>query len=848
MDIDIRNLGLANVTREQVKAKFANDPRLEKILTIFDNVEKLGEKENQKMMKEGFDSFEPKPGVIDDIDIMGMRLIKDGTKLGVLDNNHDGNVTDWELSEYFSAAKESLGGDIELEDYRKFLGFIASEGNKAMEKEIEGFENKTGMSKELIDRLGGPYRAQEFKLVERDGKKYYEFETDDGFKEVRDVNGKLLEHREADGGWIGYEDCESITTYDENGETSTSYINHKTGEMTKFEYGKNPGDKSYKLHVKDGVAVKQLELSAEEDPRSRNVNINYQLEDIVFGAGTPDSTKVSFKYDENNKLAGIDIKDETLEEDKPRGFTTDGEVFLTHVPKKKTSVSSSTVEAIKSMLDGGARYGEDFDLKIVDGELKVVPKIKNETGKETPELKGDAFDKYKDLVSKGVHQKEDFEVEYDENGNFRYTLRNNQAREFDAEYKNEVYDKDGNFVSSMTVKNGEVISEKMVNGKKQLSTMKFEDAFMEMILVGDFSFAGEILGDTDLMAGGYNIYKFADEYKEKTGRELILDVYDKIQENPDAENVKGMRNLLGKLQPHGSSLTTSNDKRMRILENYQAGYNEFKELLNFDPYKSQVAGLLPKIERIQNGENAFTETVNNDKFDVKVEGGKLNVSKNDGKQLSIDISKIPPNYVKNIIMKINSSVLYDIASTGTQFKLNENMNRESTLSFGSATNGYYDASSRSINIDPNLTIGNKMVSVISHECGHMRDFIDDKDNAVIVLKERLKDPWLNFNQDKPVTLEELLEKQGTFQPSSVGNEKLNEAFKKGCEAYRSAKPNINSNAAYCTTSPEEFFAEAYALLTTGHCKSEYVIAKYMPEALECVKELMEQNRARHEIK
>ena len=35
--IDISNL--AGITREQVKEKFANDPRLDKMLTIFDKVD-----------------------------------------------------------------------------------------------------------------------------------------------------------------------------------------------------------------------------------------------------------------------------------------------------------------------------------------------------------------------------------------------------------------------------------------------------------------------------------------------------------------------------------------------------------------------------------------------------------------------------------------------------------------------------------------------------------------------------------------------------------------------------------------------------------------------------------------
>ena len=44
----------------------------------------------------------------------------------------------------------------------------------------------------------------------------------------------------------------------------------------------------------------------------------------------------------------------------------------------------------------------------------------------------------------------------------------------------------------------------------------------------------------------------------------------------------------------------------------------------------------------------------------------------------------------------------------------------------------------------------------------------------------------------------------------------------------------------------EFFAESYALLNMGTCKSEYVIANYFPETFARAKEIMEENRAHRE--
>ena len=117
-----------------------------------------------------------------------------------------------------------------------------------------------------------------------------------------------------------------------------------------------------------------------------------------------------------------------------------------------------------------------------------------------------------------------------------------------------------------------------------------------------------------------------------------------------------------------------------------------------------------------------------------------------------------------------------------------------------------------------------------------------KDNAIKAVKEQMKDPFLTLNRDKPVTINELLEKQGTLQPVSIADEQLKEKFKKEYEEYCKNPPNVNENAKYALDNLAEFFAESYSLLNIGTCKSEYVIANYFPESFARVKEIIEQNR------
>ena len=823
-NINISHLSLSKLKKEDIQKQFANDSRLDKILLIFDKINSLdGEIGNE----------------LSTCDLAEMKSVESGErsdgsyKKAFLEGKWDNIITDFELNEYMKEAKEFYGGEIEVEDFRKFLSFAASKGQVSYQKRLEEVSKKTGMSQELIEKLGGPFIAESYKVVEKNGQKFYRRELE-GFYEIYDEAGNLME-QSFSGDLADDENTQEIKKFDNSGRVaSQTYINKQTGEQTRYIYNKDKNGKDFKLHIKNDVAISQS-YSQLNDPNERNM----KLEDIVFGAGTTNSTKVSFKYDENNHLTGIEIKDSTLEEEKPHGFITDGELFLTHIPKR-TTIDDATVASIQQMVDGGARYGEDYELKIIDGKLQIIPKIINKSGTETPPLTGEAFDRYKELTGSGIHVGEDFDVIYEENGNIRYKLNNNQSKEYSANYRSEIYDKDGNFVSSLTVKDEEVIYETMFNGNKQTVKMPFDKAFLQLITEKNFSMAGEILGRDDVISGGYNIYPAAEKYKELTGRELIGDVYDAIQIEKDDKKLSGMQNLMSKLQPHRATLDYTKDG---FINNYKEGYNQFKEILNFNPQNSKIADMLPKIHRVQKGEKAYIEQINNDSFEVSFSNGLITVRKNGDTPKTIDVTALPEDYVKQVFMEVNSQVLYDIALHAVRIKLDDHMNDRS---IGGSTNGYYSPSDGSITLDPNALIGKRALLTIAHEAGHMCDYIDDKDNAVKVLKEMIKDPMLMLNRDKPLTVQELLDNWGTLQPVSVADDKLNAIFEKEMQNFRQNGSDINSNATYALSNLQEFFAESYALLNTGNCKSEYVIGTFFPESFARVKELIDINRTKKE--
>lgn len=817
--VNISNLFMAKITKEQVKEEFANDPRLDKILTIFDKIDSLDNKKTGQLSS--WDLFELELPVVKKEKInLGNGFAVEYEQHAKLDNNNDDKLTEWELEQYYQKSKDFFGKDLSLEDYRKIFGFLASEGDKNYQKELEEISARTGFSKEVVTKLGLG-EADAYKLVTIDGKDYLEKKIE-GFTTLCDLEGNLLEQIVEDSSVNDCDGFKEVIKFENDKKISTTYINNKTKELYQILYGATPEDKIYDIHLKDGVMVRQSFMPSMES------NKPLTLEEIVFSPNESDSLKISFNYDESLKLSGIDINQQSLNPSSDIDTANSNMILSTD----KITLNDATYNSLKSIIDGGAQYGKDYDIRVVEGELKILPKVQNRTKKDKPELKGEALNRYYDLISKGIHADEDFDVEYIKNGVFRYNFKNNQSREFKSNYKTEVYDKNGDMISSLTINGDDVISEKVVNGEKQILEMKFNDIFMELLLEKDFDTAGKILGDMDLLTGGYNLYPMALKYKEITGRELIADAN-------KHRGIEGVANLIAKLCPHTDFQPELDED---LVQEFYNGYQEFKAIIDFDPYKSQIADMLPKIERVSNGENAFSEKINNDNFEVKLEENKLYIAKNKGKQVLLDLSTFPESYQKNVIMQINSAVLYDVAISNTPIKLDDSINDNH---FGSTTTGLYDTK-EGIKLDPNATIGQRAMKTIVHECGHVCDHIDDKDNAIKFLKEQMKDPVFMNGRDRPITIQEMLDESGTLQPVSAVDEKLNEVFKNELECFNKNSPNVNQNAEYALTSIQEFFAESYTLLNTGSCKSEYVIANYFPETLKRVKELIDQNRAQRE--
>ena len=288
--------------------------------------------------------------------------------------------------------------------------------------------------------------------------------------------------------------------------------------------------------------------------------------------------------------------------------------------------------------------------------------------------------------------------------------------------------------------------------------------------------------------------------------------------------------------PQGGYYSTK-DEAVKI---YQEGYEQYKDILQFNPYNSRVADLLPKITRITHKDNSYTEQINNDKYDVNFNNGEISITKN-GEQIGkLNVSKFPLNYVKNLLLQTPATVLTDMIESKVEIKLNDSLG-DSFETRG--LNGFYKAVGKGqITLDPNALIGNRAIKTIVHESGHMCDHIDSRENAIKAIKEIMKDPRIDIGRDKAVTVNELLESCGTLQPVSIHDEKLKECFEKEYAKYRKNPPNVDINAKYALDSMVEFFAESYTLLNLGSCKSEYILANYFPESLARVKEIIEENR------
>ena len=810
---EVKHVKSAKITKESLINTFKESGRLNAMLSIFNAINSFDNIENHEN------------------DLSSFGLISFSNRL---DNGKDDFVNDWELDNYLKLYGKKFSEEVTKEDIKDFLKY-ANENGKAIDEEDakqESLQNekiaqKLGVNKTAIDKIAsriviGENSSWQLKVVVENGKRFIKATLDEKNHIIYDMQGNIVEEK-GDGyangtnrfGELG-DDSDEFTNIAKfkNGElVSETFINETTGEMIKYEGNSE-------LRVKDGVGIK----------RSVDKNNKVKIDELVFDNGEKGKTKLELKYDKNGNLTGLDVQDEKNKtpKEKPlmKGYGNDywsyREVLRKSDKKENQIISEQTLKMIKDLFDNGAKYGQDFDLEVKDGKINVKPKIKNETEKPTPELKGDALEQYKHLVTNNAHANEDFEVEYDEDGNFVYNYLNNQAREYGVDFKTEKYDKNGNKIYSMIVKNGVVTEEKMVDGKMQTTNTPLDDKLLDMCKNGDYAGANRLMGP-GIMNGGYNFYPLADKYKEETGRELILDAF--YSNQPNAHGL--CRRMTGGYFAEGADVKY-------MVDNYNRTKAEFENIVNFDPYKSPIADMLPRISRTQQDANLFIETHNGKTYNVSIGDKKITVSLN-GQSYNIDTSRLSKEFTQRVLSKLNAQVLYDMAINKINLKFDEKLE---------GAHGEYISQENTIVIDPNSTVSSRMIQMISHEAGHMMDYIHDKDAAVNAAKELLKDASVNWGRNKPITVEEILESNGDLASVSRGDTTLKQLYYEELAVYEKADVKIDSEAEYAANGRvSEFLAEAYALLISGTAQSEYVLCNYFPKSLARVKEIIESNRA-----
>ena len=795
---------VSGITKNLVQQTFAGSKNLSAMLSIFD---KLNARDKWKKMD---DTPE------DELSDMAARFLPSR-----VDNSKDGYVNDFELDYFLQCYGKEFEG-ITKEDIREFLDFMNMEGIKqrAKSEEKENLKNantakKLGIPKEVVDKIAKDDYVDQYRIVNYNGKKVLRREAGDNYR-IRDLQGNVIEESGSEYCNVdaGFGDLasnnngnfSSVTKYDSKGNIiSETYTNEETSEKIRYE-------NNTEFRLKDGVGVK----------RRLDKNNKPYIDEIVFDTDEKVKTKLNLKYDENGNLTGININDESKSNAEPdkemRGFQTDGMIYITHMPElpQQTRLGAESFSMIKDLLDKGAKYGQDFELAIENGEIKVKPKIKNNTDKQVPDLKGDALEKYKHLATNDAHADEDFDVIYDEDGNFTFDYKNNQAKEYSVDYKTEKYDKNGNKIYSLTVDNGLVTEEKIVNGKLEKSEMPLDDKLMEMLLAKDFAGASKLINyGAD---GGENpCYALAEKYEKITGHNLVADAF--------ASGQEGAKTLVNRL---GAYDAKTPDEAVKL-------YNQAKEVnekrKGFDINKSQIAYLIQKSERHNIDSSHFTENINGLNFDVKINKNTITVSLN-GKSFNINASGVSQKFVENVLSKINAQILYDMAISKIQIKTDDKLDY--------TTNGFYNNRSNTIFINPNSTINGEMIRVISHESGHMVDCIEDRDNAIAFAKVQLRDALINEGRDKPVTVQEILESNGLNVSVSDSDETLNQCYNEEKRNYYKIKDKCGD--LYALGNIHEFFAEAYCLITTGRCRNNYLMATYFPKSVARVKEIIEQNR------
>ena len=122
-------------------------------------------------------------------------------------------------------------------------------------------------------------------------------------------------------------------------------------------------------------------------------------------------------------------------------------------------------------------------------------------------------------------------------------------------------------------------------------------------------------------------------------------------------------------------------------------------------------------------------------YEVKYENNQLKIKRENEKEEIIDTSEFGQSFVTDILMRVNSHALYQIAKNNVALKWSSKLKNGKDGGYQPSKNAIF--LNRAIMIDSINT--DYIVLVIEHESGHLFDCVGDKETVIKYFQDKNED-------------------------------------------------------------------------------------------------------------
>lgn len=747
----------------------------EKTNCIFNHLDSLDNKQDGEINSSK--AFEPDKKFIQSL----IGEVHTGEDIGGMVGDLKYVIDDEKLEKYIKSHEDLKA--ITKEDFKKALNTIIEINEQ---KEHEEYEKQqadriaahSDLPKEIATLVDV---NQKVKATQQNGKTYFEVTDDKGLYKKINENGYVVAYK-----------SEILSTSENPDKYNTLGEAEQMELFSEENEGENIGD--ILRYKKNGVVDYNDFVNNQSKRKMGKTEFNYKedrLENISINNGLPNQTKLECEYDENGSIKDFKMTQK-------REFiiaNTDGLAMDIDSPIK---MDTKTKETLTNLMNGGAKFGEDFAINMENNEIKIDPIIQNDTTETMPPVPKSVQNEVLNLAQKGFRNNRDYTVKYNEDGSFEINFETAKGRNFENEDKKIFYSKDGKTKITQSLSGDEIKTVIEDNSSKSINTQNRRDAFLEKLLASDFKAADKALGDIRYQGSDFEFFSLCKQYQEITGKELMSEIFKAY----DKQNIG--KNFIQKLVPNGGVTLIGNltkEKKDAIYkESVMQQFNEnlvmYNQINSFDIKKSEIGDLIFKKQKEEISDNQYVQNSNETQYKLTKNENSITVEK-DGKNYNLDLKGLNEN-VKNMIFKSDANTLYRLASQKTKLELYSN--RGATGYINDDINGQLYSYENKITLNEETMSLNIMRRTLAHETGH------------------------------------------TFYVTTTPkNEELETSFTEELEKFENSdEPFKEGDHSYCAANVYEMVAESYTLLTEGHSKSEYTIAKHFPKTFAIAKKMIEE--------